>query len=49
MSSQFSSSPAGEEGNDGEGGVVGVDEDILDEKVRLAAVLWAGLEITWYQ
>lgn len=35
------SSPVGEEGDDGEGRVMGVREDVLDEKVRLAAVLWA--------
>lgn len=34
-----SSSPAGEEGDDGEGGVVGVREDVLEEEVGLAAVL----------
>lgn len=33
------SSPAGEEGDDGETGVVGVGEDVLDEQVWLAAVL----------
>ena len=35
-----SSSPAGEEGDDGEAGVVRVGEDVLQEEVRLAAVLW---------
>lgn len=41
-SASSSSSPAGEEGDDGEGGVMGVGEHVLDEKVGLAAVLWAG-------
>lgn len=36
-----SSLPVGEEGDDGEGGVVGVREDVLNEQVGLAAVLWA--------
>lgn len=31
--------PAGEEGDDGEGQVMGVCEDVLEEEVRLAAVL----------
>ena len=34
-----SSSPVGEEGDDGESGVVGVREDVLDEQVRVATVL----------
>lgn len=33
------SSPAGEEGNEGESRVVGVCEDVLEEEVRSAAVL----------
>lgn len=37
-----SSSPVGEEGDDGEGGVVRGGEHVLDEQVRLAAVLWGG-------
>ena len=38
-SAESSSSPAGEEGDDGEGGFMRVGEDVLDEQVRLAAVL----------
>lgn len=34
-----SSSPVGEEGDDGEGGVMGVCEDVLKEEVWVAAVL----------
>lgn len=37
--SSSASSPAGEEGDEGEGRVVGVREDILEEEVRSAAVL----------
>lgn len=34
-----SSSPVGEESDDGKAGIVGVGEDVLDEQVWLAAVL----------
>lgn len=37
--SSLSFLPAGEEGDDGEGQVMGVCEDVLEEEVRLAAVL----------
>lgn len=43
--SDSSPSPVGEKGDDGEGGVMRVREDVLDEQVGLAAVLWAEFRI----